>query len=112
MNRVEPRKLDLVDHGGLRAEQMAPDRGVVPSAERGVEVELRVRPHRDAAMEGQQLVTLRERGLLVALRSEEPDLEVLEHPDPPDGRATLDALLLGRGLGARSHVVLDVLFTD
>src|SRR2546425_1161572 len=78
MKRIEARELNLVDHGSLRAEQMASDHGVVPSAERDVEVELRVRPHRDAPVEGQQLVPLRECGLLVALRSEVPDLEVLE----------------------------------
>src|SRR3989441_4251996 len=105
MKRIEARELNLVDHGSLRAEQMASDHGVVPSAERDVEVELRVRPHRDAPVEGQQLVALGEGGLLVALRSEVPDLEVLEHPDSPDDRTALDAVLLRRGLEARDEVL-------
>src|SRR2546426_9821375 len=105
MKRVEPRELDLVDHGSLRAEQMPPDRRVVASAECDMEVELRVRPHRDAPMEGEQLVTLREGGLLVALRSEVADLEVLQHPDSPEDRTALDAVLLRRGLEARDEVL-------
>src|SRR3989454_1626674 len=104
MKRVEARELNLVDHGSFGAEEMAPDRGVVSSAQCDMEMELRVRPHCDAPVEGQQFVALRERGLLVALRSEVPDLEVLEHPDPPDDRAALDAVLLRRGLEARDEV--------
>src|SRR3989454_11662849 len=87
VKRVEARELNLVDHGGLRAEQMASDHGVVPSAECDMEVELRGRPHGDAPVEGQQFVALRGRGLLVALRSEVADLGVLEHPGPPGGPA-------------------------
>src|SRR2546430_17522216 len=55
VKRVEARELDLVDHGGLRAEQMAPDRRVVASAECDMEVELPVRPHRHAPLGGGQL---------------------------------------------------------
>src|SRR5256885_6111893 len=105
VKRIEPRELDLVDHGGLRTEQMPPDRRVVASAECDMEVELRVRAHRDAPVEGEQLVTLREGGLLVALRPEVPDLEVLQHPDSPDDRAALDAVLLRRGFEARDEVL-------
>src|SRR2546425_13194126 len=105
VKRIEPSDLDLVDHGSLPPEQMRPDRRVVASAECDMEVELRVRPHRDAPMEGEQLVTLREGGLLVALRSEVADLEVLQHPDSPDARAALDAVLLRRGLEAWDEVL-------
>src|SRR2546428_4591643 len=105
MDRIEPRELDLVDHGGLRAEQMAADRSVVPSAERGVEVELRVGPHRDAPVEREELMPIREDGLLVALRSEVPDLEVLQHSDSPEDRAALDIVLPGGGFEAWEEVV-------
>src|SRR5436309_14680254 len=70
-----------------------------------MEVELRVRPHRNAPVQGEQLVTLREGGLLVALRSEVADLEVLQHPDLPEDGAALDAVLLRRGLEARDEVL-------
>src|SRR3989475_6011748 len=105
MNRFEPRELDLVDHGDFRAEEMASDHRMIPPAQCDVKVEFRVRPHRNAPVEGEQLVTLREGGLLVALRSEVPDLEVLQHPDSPEDRTALDAVLLRRGLEAWDEVL-------
>src|SRR5213594_1161497 len=84
---------------------MAADRAMVPSTERGVQVELRVGPHRNAPVEREQLVTVREDGLLVTFRPEVPDLEVLEHPDSPQDRAALDLVLPGGGLEAREEVV-------
>ena len=74
MNRVEPRELDLVDHGGLRAEQMASDRAVVPSAERGVEVAVSDKIADLADLYGPYGVNLRYRRL--------SELEEGEHRDP------------------------------
>src|SRR5437867_12651858 len=59
MNRVEPRQLDLVDHGGLRSEQLASDHAVVPSSERSVELELPVLPRGVAAIEDSPLLAFR-----------------------------------------------------
>src|SRR3989449_8846043 len=84
---------------------MEADRYVGPAAEGGVEVEFGVGPHRDPPVEREEFVTIREDGLLVTLRSEVPDLEVLEHSDSPEDRAALDLVLPGGGLEAGEEVV-------
>ena len=56
-------------------------------------------------MEREEFVTFRERRFLVTLRPEEPDLEVLDHPDSPEDRATLDVVLPGRSLEARDEIL-------
>jgi hypothetical protein len=56
---------------------------MVPAANRHMQMQRRIRPNRDGSVEAEQLVTIGKHGLLVPLRSEESDLEILEHPDPP-----------------------------
>src|SRR5438128_2707498 len=52
-----------------------------------------------------ELKLIREDGLLVALRSEEADLEVLQHSDSPEDGAALDIVLPGGGFEAWEEVV-------
>src|SRR5437899_1101679 len=52
-----------------------------------------------------ELKLIGEDGLLVTLRSEVPDLEVMEHSDSPEDRAALDLVLPGGGLEAGEEVV-------
>src|SRR2546427_6768582 len=105
LDRVESRDVDLVDDRGLRAEEMPSEDGVVRPAGSDVQMQLRVSAHRDAPMEREEFVTFRERRFLVTLRPEEPDLEVLDHPDSPEDRATLDTVLTGRSLEARDEIL-------
>src|SRR2546426_8924933 len=105
VDRVESRDVDLVDDRGLRAEEMPSDDGVVRPAGSDVEVLLRVPAHRDAPMEREEFMTFSERRFLVTVRPEEPDLEVLDHPDSPEDRATLDIVLPGRSFEARDQIL-------
>src|SRR2546427_12946366 len=105
VDRVEPRDVDLVDDRGLRAEEMPSEDGVVRSADSDVHVQLRVPAHRDASMEAEEFMTFSERRFLVTVRPEEPDLEVLDHPDSPEDRATLDIVLPGRSFEARDEIL-------
>src|SRR2546426_12441948 len=105
VDRVEPRDVDLVDDRGLRAEEMPSEDGVVRSADSDVQVQLRFPANRDASMEREEFMTFSERRFLVTVRPEHPDLEVLDHPDSPEDRATVDIVLPGRSLDARDQIL-------
>src|SRR6267143_402265 len=69
-----------------------------------MEMEKRVSSDRDASVQPKQLVSVREDGLLVALRSKESNFEVPKHSDPPQDCAALHAVLAGGGLEARKEI--------
>src|SRR5574337_1744855 len=89
---LETLEADLIHDARLGPEQMAADDPVVAPRDRHMDVELRLGPHRDAPVEREEFVAVRVDLLLVALRREEADLEVLEHADPPVDGCAVDAV--------------------
>jgi hypothetical protein len=56
-------------------------------------------------MEREELVSFNERSPLVSVRPEETDLEVLDHPDPPEDGAALNPLRLRGPFEAREEIL-------
>src|SRR5437773_10827057 len=70
-----------------------------------MEVEGRISPKGNAPVEGEELVAIGEDGLVIAVRSEETDFEVPEHPDAPEDRAALQLVPARGRLEAREQIV-------
>jgi len=68
-------------------------------------VEGRISPKGNAPVEGEELVAIGEDGLVIAVRSEETDFEVPEHPDAPEDRAALQLVPARGRLEAREQIV-------
>jgi hypothetical protein len=101
---VETEQLNLVDHRGLRAEEVPADRRVIASAQGDMEMEFRVGAHRNAPVEAEELVSIVHDRLLVSLRPKESNLEISEHPDSPEDGPALDRVFLRRTLDARKEI--------